>query len=165
MLTPCQPHANPMRPHSSGFSAGAPGVLIGPLPVRKCHQMSSKEHMQLGWVVRWVLITHPGPPCGWAPVRRCRASTASLAPLYSPCALPAFGRGSKPPSRSALAPVESSPGPRTHCPFHRFFYPRGSCLFISSSSLQNETNRYVAGYRITPVFGFLNLTPSILLLR
>jgi hypothetical protein len=32
-----------------------PGVLVGPPPVRKCHHMSPKEHMQLGWVVRWVL--------------------------------------------------------------------------------------------------------------
>jgi hypothetical protein len=88
-------------------------------PVRKCHQMSSKEHMQLGWVVRWVLSTPPGPPHGWA-VRPCRAST-SLAPLYSPHARLAFGWGSKPPSRSALAPVGSSPGPVTHRPFHRLF--------------------------------------------
>ena len=50
----------------------------------------------------------------------CRAST-SLAPLYSPCASSAFGWGSKPNSRSAPAPVESSPGPRTHCPFNRVF--------------------------------------------
>jgi hypothetical protein len=51
----------------------------------------------------------PGPPHGWA-VCTCRAST-SLAPLYSPCAISAFGWGPKPPSRSALAPVGSSPGP------------------------------------------------------
>jgi hypothetical protein len=42
-----------------GVSPQFPGVLVGPLPVRKCHQMSSKEHIQLGWVVRWVLSTHP----------------------------------------------------------------------------------------------------------
>jgi hypothetical protein len=54
----------------------------------------------------------PGPPRGWA-VRSCRTST-SLAPLYSLHAGLAFGWGSKPPSRSALAPVGSSPGPRTH---------------------------------------------------
>jgi hypothetical protein len=40
-----------------------PGVLVGPPPVRKCHQMLPKEHMQLGWVVLWVLSTHtPGHP-------------------------------------------------------------------------------------------------------
>jgi hypothetical protein len=45
-----------------------PWVLVGPPSVRKCHQMSSKEHMQLGWVVRWVLSTPPGHPTagGWA---------------------------------------------------------------------------------------------------
>jgi hypothetical protein len=35
------------------------GVLVGHPRVRKCHQMSSKEHIQLGWVVRWVLSTPP----------------------------------------------------------------------------------------------------------
>jgi hypothetical protein len=47
-----------------GASPQFPGVLVGPphVPnvVRKCHQMSSKEHIQLGWVVRWVLSTPPG---------------------------------------------------------------------------------------------------------
>jgi hypothetical protein len=79
--------------------------------------------MQLGWiwVVRRVLIsTHPGPPHGWAVRRPCRAST-SRPPLDSPRARLAFGWGSKPPSRAALAPVESPPGPLTPCPFHRLF--------------------------------------------
>jgi hypothetical protein len=46
-----------------GASPQFPGVLVGPLPVRKCHRMSPKEHMQLatnsalGWVVCWVLGT------------------------------------------------------------------------------------------------------------
>jgi hypothetical protein len=44
-----------------------PGVLVGPPHVRKCHQMSSKEHIQLGWVVRWVRSTPPGHPAA----RRC----------------------------------------------------------------------------------------------
>jgi hypothetical protein len=109
-----------------GISPQFPGVLVGAPRVRKCHQMSSKEHIQLGWVVRWVLSTPPCHPTphGWA-VCTCRAST-SLAPLYSPCASSAFDWGSKPHSRSAPAPVESSPGPRTHCPFHRLFIP--DCL-------------------------------------
>jgi hypothetical protein len=107
------------RPSRQRISPQFPGVLVGPPRVRKCHRMSSKEHIQLGWVVRWVLSTPPGPPRGWA-VCTCRAST-SLAPLYSPCASSAFDWGSKPHSRSAPAPVESSPGPLTHCPFHRFF--------------------------------------------
>jgi hypothetical protein len=96
---------------------GARCWALGPFPFAGVsvisHQMPSKEHMQLGWVVRWVLSAPPGHPaagrCGRV---ACRASaSASLAPLYSPCASPAFDRGSKPPSRSALAPVGSSPGP------------------------------------------------------
>jgi hypothetical protein len=98
------------NPQSQGGSSQFPGVLVGPPHVRKCHQMSSKEHIQLGRVVRWVLSASPppGPPRGSA-VCACRAST-SLAPLYSPCASQAFGWGSNPNSRSAPAPVESSPG-------------------------------------------------------
>jgi hypothetical protein len=42
-----------------GISPQFPGVLVGPPHVRKCHQMSSKEHIQLGWVVRWVLSIPP----------------------------------------------------------------------------------------------------------
>jgi hypothetical protein len=60
-----------------------PGMLVGPLPTaRKCHQMPSKEHMQLGWVVRWVLSTPPSHPAAGRPVRPCSAST-SLAHFYS----------------------------------------------------------------------------------
>ena len=46
----------------AGVSPQFPGVLVGPLPVRKCHQVSLKEHMQLGWVARWVLSAPPGHP-------------------------------------------------------------------------------------------------------
>jgi hypothetical protein len=83
-------------------------VLVGPLPVRKCHKISSRGHMQLGWVVRWVLSTPPGPPHGWAAAVSCQ---------YFPCsfvlALRELGLRLRinAPSRSALAPVESSPGP------------------------------------------------------
>jgi hypothetical protein len=42
-----------------GGSSQFPGVLVGPPPVRKCHQLPSKEHIQLGWVVRWVPNTPP----------------------------------------------------------------------------------------------------------
>jgi hypothetical protein len=94
-----------------------PGLLVGPLPVRKCHQMPSKEHIQLGWVVRWVLSAPPGPPRGWA-VRPCRAST-SLSPLYSPCASSAFDWGVKAPlplrasSRGVLPGAGALAGCRT----------------------------------------------------
>jgi hypothetical protein len=79
-----------------------------PFASRKCHQMSSKEHMQLGWVVCLsVLSTSPGHPTAG----RCgRVVVVLPLLLYSPCASSAFGWGSKPPSRSALAPVGSSPG-------------------------------------------------------
>jgi hypothetical protein len=51
---------NPLQGGSSQF----PGVLVGTPHVRKCHQMSSKEHIQLGWVVRWVLSTPPALALG-----------------------------------------------------------------------------------------------------
>jgi hypothetical protein len=45
-----------------GLSSISWGARWTPPPVRKCHQMSSKEHIQLGWVVRWALSTPPGHP-------------------------------------------------------------------------------------------------------
>jgi hypothetical protein len=87
--------------------------------------------MQLGWVVRWVLSTPPGHPVAGRRGRVVPVLPSSLAPLYSPCASSAFDWGSKPPSRSALAPVESSPGlvlsPVTVLQFSRFAR-RDSCL-------------------------------------
>jgi hypothetical protein len=125
------------RHNTQAVSPQFPKALVGPPPVRKCHQMASKEHIQLGWVVRWVLSTPPGPPHGWA-VFPCRAST-SLAPLYSPCASLAFGWGSKLLSRSALAPVESPPGALTNAlSVSSAFYPRDSCLLFRAIWLQNE---------------------------
>jgi hypothetical protein len=59
----------------------------------------------------------------------------SCSPLHSPCARPAFDWGSKPPSRSALAPVGSSPGTLTRCPFHRLFILDClSCLTIGRAA-------------------------------
>jgi hypothetical protein len=84
----------PRRPGGGqGGSSQFPGGLVGTprVRVRKCHQMSSKEHIQLGWVVRRVLSTPPGHPAPrGSAVCTCRAST-SLAPLYSPCASSPFG--------------------------------------------------------------------------
>jgi hypothetical protein len=113
-------------PVLQGVSTQFPGVLVGPPPVRKCHQMPPKEPMQLGWVVRWVLSTPPRPPHGWA-VRPC-GRVVPVLPLLL-CTRPARARPSiggqtKPPSRSALAPVGSSPGlvlsPVTVLQFSRF---------------------------------------------
>jgi hypothetical protein len=90
-----------------------PGVLVGALPVRKSPSNVTKiaHATRLGRPLGPYLAPPRGPPHGWA-VRPCRAST-SLAPVYSPCASSAFDWGSNPPSRSALAPVGSSPGYRT----------------------------------------------------
>jgi hypothetical protein len=95
-----------------------PGVCsldVGPPHVRKCHPPSNviqrAPHPTFGWVVRWALSTPPRAIPRLGGVCACRAS-ASLAPLYSPCASSAFDWGSKPHShsRSAPAPVRSSPG-------------------------------------------------------
>jgi hypothetical protein len=74
-------------PVMQGGSPQFPGVLVGPLPVRKCHQVSLKEHMQLGWVARWVLSAPPGHPTAGRP---CRAST-SLVPCSFVLALRELG--------------------------------------------------------------------------
>jgi hypothetical protein len=99
---------------SGGLSPNSWGARWAP----SRSQVPSKEHMQLGWVVHWVLSPPtPGPPRGWA-VRPCRAST-SLAPLYSPCASSAFGWGPKPPlpfrasSRGVLPGADALAGYRT----------------------------------------------------
>jgi hypothetical protein len=94
--------------------------------------MSSKEHIQLGWIARWVLSAplgpgpratpHPAPhwqtpPRGWALGGLCvscqcpSASTSlalALAPLYSPCASSATPA---PAPRQLPWSVESSPLP------------------------------------------------------
>ena len=129
---------------TQGGSAQFPlGCSLGPFPfvsAIKCHQKST--YMQLGWVARSVLSTPPGPPHSWD-VRPCRASTY-LAPLYPPRACLPFGWESKPPSRSALAPVESpSPGPRTRCPFHRLFILETAVFSFRASGLQNEIGSFV----------------------
>jgi hypothetical protein len=78
------------------------------VPIRKCHQMPSKKH------IRWGLSTFPGRPAAG----RCgRVVPVPVLPPLLLCTRPARARpsigdwGSKPPSRSALAPLGSSPGP------------------------------------------------------
>jgi hypothetical protein len=96
-----------------------PGVLVGPLPVRKCHQMSSKAHMQLDRVVRWVLSTParatPRLAGRWAVRRRVMPVLPLLLCTYSPRARLAFGWGSKVkaplPLRASSPAVGFSPGP------------------------------------------------------
>jgi hypothetical protein len=75
--------------------------------IKRAHPTSNSAGPSVG------SLAHPGP-AGHPTAGRCcrvacRASTPR-APLYSPCASSAFGWGLKPPSRSALAPVESPPG-------------------------------------------------------
>jgi hypothetical protein len=122
-------------------------VGLGPFPfasaITSCHQ-KSKEHMQLGWVVRWVLSTPPGPPRGWA-VRPCRASTP-LAPLCfvlapracvlrlgakAPLPLRASSPGVLPGGGAVLSPVTGTPIPAVCL----------SWLTIGSSSRQIKANR------------------------
>jgi hypothetical protein len=111
----------------------------------RCHQ-KSKEHIQLGWVVHWVLSTPPGPPHGWV-VRPCRASAStSLAPLYSPCASSAFD---SPPDQEPLTghqgtstvatfselSTANKPNPASHQPAGRTSPAElCSCTMLSSSN-------------------------------
>jgi hypothetical protein len=101
-------------PQASGGIWALPnslGCSLDPFPfasATKCHQKSTCN--STGSSVGF-LAPPPGhrPPHRWA-IRPCRAST-SLAPLYSPRARLSFGWGSKPPSRSVLAPAEPPRGP------------------------------------------------------
>jgi hypothetical protein len=94
-----------LKTRNQGVSPQFPGVLVGPPHVRKCHQMSSKEHsehIQLGWVVRWVLSTPPGHPTAGRCVRvvpvpplllctrpaRARPSIGGQSPTPAPRQLP-----------------------------------------------------------------------------
>jgi hypothetical protein len=81
-----------------------------PPHVRKCHQMSSKEHIQLDWVVRWVLSTPPGHPTAGRCVR-----VVPVLPLLL-CTRPARARPSIGGQRPTPAPRQLpwSP-PRAWC--------------------------------------------------
>ena len=115
-----------------GVSSQFPGVLVGTPRVRKCHQMSSKEHIQLGWVVRWVLSTPPGHPAA----RRC-VRVVPVLPLLL-CTRPARARpsvgGQSPTPAPRQLPWSPPRGPERTVRFH----PRLSLVAHSSSSLQNE---------------------------
>jgi hypothetical protein len=86
-----------------------PGVHVGSLPVRNYHQMSRKEHLQLGWVTPWALNTPPDHPatglCGRVvPVPPSHLSTPP------PRARPSGGVQTPPPPphpASELAPEEA----------------------------------------------------------
>jgi hypothetical protein len=124
----------PAGRRGSPLSSLGPGVLVGPPPrsqvssnvIKREKSTSNSAGSSVGSLAPPRATGHPaaGRCVRVVPVLR-----TSLAPLYSPCACAssAFDWGSKPHSRSApAAPVGSSPGPRTHCPFHRYFLP--DCL-------------------------------------
>jgi hypothetical protein len=86
---------------AQGGSPQFPWVLVGPPPVRKCHQMSSKEHMQLvqvGWVVRWVLSTLPGHPTAGRCGRVVPVPPLLLCTRLAARARPSVGGQSPPPA-------------------------------------------------------------------
>jgi hypothetical protein len=60
--------------------------------------------MQLGWVVRWVLSTPPGPPRGWA------LGGAAVSCQYIPCSFVLAPRG------PALRLGVKAPLPLRACP-------------------------------------------------
>jgi hypothetical protein len=59
LLSKSTQHPTPNSPGGGGARWTPLPVPRSPFAVRKCHQMPSKEHMQLGWVARWVLSTPP----------------------------------------------------------------------------------------------------------
>jgi hypothetical protein len=112
----------PRCPWPQGGYSQFPGVLVGPPPLRKCHQMSSKgQHMQLGWVVRWVLSTPPGhPAAGWCgrvvpvlPLLLCTrpARACPSVGVKAPLPLRASSRGVPPRGPNTLS-VSSANHPR-----------------------------------------------------
>jgi hypothetical protein len=102
--------------------------------------MSSKEHIQLGWVVRWALSTPPGHPAAGRCVR-----VVPVLPLLL-CTRPARAR----PSIGVKAPLPlraSSrgvlPGAPNALSVSSVFHPRLSLVAHSSSSRQNEIDTIV----------------------
>jgi hypothetical protein len=85
---------------SGDLSSISWGARWTPPHVRKCHQMSSKEHMQLGWVILWVLRTAPPratPRLGGAALRPLPLCTFAiclgLGGVAPPLAVPRAARG------------------------------------------------------------------------
>jgi hypothetical protein len=121
------------------------GCSLGPFPFAsaiKCHQKSTCNSAGSSAGRPWYLVPPraTGHPAAGRCSRPCRAST-SLAPLYSPHAVLAFGWGSKPPSRSALGSSRGVlPGPRNTLSVSSAIRPRDSCLLFRAPGLQNETN-------------------------
>ena len=122
-----------------GVSSQFPGVLVGTPHVRKCHQMSSKEHIQLGWVVRWVLSTPPGHPAA-----RRRVRVVPVLPLLL-CTRPARARpsvgGQSPTPAPRQLPWSPPRGPERTVRFHLEFEQlahKDSCRFEAPNRDREE---------------------------
>jgi hypothetical protein len=149
------------KKNEQGGSPQFPGVLVGPLPVRKCHQMPSKEHMQLGWASSVGSLAHPRATP--------RLGGAAVSCQYFPCsfvlALRELGLrlGVKAPPRHPH--IRSKTEPRstplhvfdrgeyqvTIAHFARGFRTPGLCL--SSSSCLSGCSKP------DPLFGCLSIAP------
>jgi hypothetical protein len=123
-------------PPPQGGSSQFPGVLVGPPHVRKCRQMSPKEHIQLGWVVRWVLSTPPRatPRLGGVYVS-CQYFPCSFVLALRKLGL-RLGVKAQLPLRASSRGVP--PGAPNALSVSSVFYPRLSLVAHSSSSHQNE---------------------------
>jgi hypothetical protein len=139
--------------------------------------MSSKEHMQLGWVVRWVLNTPPGhwPPhaagrCGRVvPVLR-----TSLTPLYFVLALAlrelASSRGVLPGAgalagcRTPIQPVcsNSARAAKSRSRLCTVYCLVALCRLAQAAPVAKRSNGRYGWIPHNSSFGFLNLTPATL---
>jgi hypothetical protein len=132
-----------------GVSPQFPGV---PLPVRKCHQMSSKEHIQLGLVVRWVLSTPPGHPTAG----RCGLVVPVLPLLL--CTRPARARPSVGGQSPPPAPLYSSRGVLPGAgPLAGYRTPIQPVCFISARAAKSRSRLCTASW---PCAGWPKLLPS-----
>jgi hypothetical protein len=126
---------NKRAPQSTYNSAGSSvGSLAPPRSTPPGHPAAGGRCAVRGAVVSCVV---PVPP-SLAPLH------CQLPVLHSPCARPAFGWGSKPPFRSALAPVGVLPVGPNALPVSSFFYPRDSrFVFRGSWRLQTRVGAIV----------------------
>jgi hypothetical protein len=105
--------------------------------------MPSKEHIQLGWAVRWVLSTPPGPPRLGGRCVRVVPVLPLLLCTRPARALSAFGWGVK-----AQLPLRSSsrgvlPGPGALAGYRHSKFARWLIETAVGSGLQNEIGTFV----------------------
>jgi hypothetical protein len=97
--------------------------------------MSSKEHIQLGWVIRWVLSTPPGHPTAGRCVR-----VVPVPPLLL-CTLPARARPSIGGQSPTPAPRQLPWSPPRGWRTGRLAHPTFCSLTFRRSRSQNEIER------------------------